>query len=184
VRSMLRKLVAWYMHLLDRGILSRPRDVVAWLIFILVVPGSVFAFISMGRGENSSAAEPIPTLEARSDSQPYGVFEGRIPCGDCERIKVRLTLHRNPANNAATEYLLERIYVGKGNDRETTRGTWKTVDAPLPDRYGVAYRLDQTSPVDFSFYMPVGANLLLFLNEDLQPRVGDASHSFTLSRTR
>jgi hypothetical protein len=58
------------------------------------------------------------------------------------------------------------------------------IEAPLPDRYGLAYRLDASAPADFSTYLPVGGDILLFLNPDLYPRVGDASHSFTLSRTR
>lgn len=159
---------------------SKQALAIAGFVAVVLLLGGVL--VLTGRGDNAQAQ--VPELEVREDSQPYGVFEGRIPCGDCERVKVRLTLHRNPANNAPTEYLLERIQVGKGNDRLVARGRWQVVDVPIPDRYGVAYRLDEEAPPDFGIYLPVGNDILLFLNPDMRPRVGDASHSFTLSRTR
>jgi hypothetical protein len=152
--------------------------VLAVLLGLALLGAAVYFALPAGDGVSAP-----PTLEESDTSQVYGVFEGRVPCYDCERIKVRLTLLRNPATHAPTEYMLERIYVGKGNDRTTTRGRWSVLDVPMPDRYGVAYRLDEESPPDFSLYLPVG-DLLLFLNPDMRPRVGDASGSFTLSKTR
>jgi hypothetical protein len=154
--------------------------VAAFVSLVLSLSG---AFVLTQRGDDASSPT-ARTLQATAGSTPYGVFEGRIPCnGACERIKVRLTLFRNPADNAPTDYMLERIYVGRGNDRLMSRGRWQVLDVPIPDRYGVAYRLDEEAPADFSTYLPVGSDILLLLNPDMRPRVGDASHSFTLSRT-
>ena len=154
------------------------------LLSLAVLLGGVFVLSQRGSDEGTSAP---PALETRADSAPYGVFEGRVPCDGgppCERVKVRLTLFRDPATHAPTDYMLERVYVGMGNDRTTTRGRWQVLNAGVPDRWGVAYRLDEETPMDFAIYLPVGSDLLLFLGPDLQPRVGNASMNFTLSRTQ
>jgi hypothetical protein len=93
-------------------------------------------------------------------------------------------LFRNPKTLGPTDYMLERIYVGQGNDRTTTRGRWQVLETGVPDRWGAAYRLDDETPPDFATYLPIGSDVLLFLRPDLQPRVGNASFSFTLSRTQ
>jgi hypothetical protein len=151
----------------------------ASLLAVVLLTGAA----SLAWPSDDASVPALPTLQAGATSEPVSVFEGRVPCGDyCERIKVRLTLHRNPATNAPAEYVLERIYVGRGNDRTTTRGTWRSLD--LPKLYGApAIQLDDASPAEFGTYLQVG-DVLLFLTADLQPRVGDAAHSFTLSRTR
>ena len=93
--------------------------------------------VALTQGGGDEGIPAPPTLEASADSAPYGVFEGRVPCDSgapCERVKVRLTLFRNPETLGPTDYMLERIYVGMGNDRTTTRGRWQVLDAGIPDR--------------------------------------------------
>jgi hypothetical protein len=93
-----------------------------------------------------------------------------------------LTLHRSAQDDSPSAYLLERVEVGHGNDRLITRGTWTTgADTPAGSCNPVV-QLDG-SPDDFTRYLAVGANLLLMLDATLAPRVGNAVHSFTLSRT-
>lgn len=106
-----------------------------------------------------------------------------MPCSDCQLIKVRLTLHRSAQDGSPTDYVLERIYVGKGNDRHTTRGTWTESSGARVDPEGKLVELDANSPEDFGRLLALGENLMLILDAELEPRVGDAAHSFTLSRT-
>jgi hypothetical protein len=150
---------------------------------ILLAGAAYFAWPS----SNAASAPPPPALEASAASEPFGVFEGRVPCGDyCERIKVRLTLFQDASTFQPTEFQLERIYVGKGDERHIVRGTWRTF--PVPNLYGApAISLDlprdgTQPPGQAGTYLQLG-NVLLEL-DGLEPRVGDASHSFTLSRTR
>jgi NlpE N-terminal domain len=130
-----------------------------------------------------------PDFSARPDTSPpagsrlYGVFEGKTPCDDCERIKFALTLHVNDSTGAASTYVMERIDVGKGNDRTVTQGDWsRQVTIPL-DPAAKYYAL-AGSPAELGRFWAIGDNLLLMLDEDLQPRVGNAEHSYTLSRTQ
>lgn len=46
----------------------------------------------------------------------------------------------------------------------------------------VVYRLGGDAPDEFRNWLALGEDLLLLLDSDLRPRLGDASHSFTLSR--
>lgn len=125
----------------------------------------------------------VPDRSPPEGSVMYGAYEGKIPCTECERVKVRLTLHRDADDNSATTYVLERIFVGDGNDRLVTQGEWtEEVGAPV-DPDGTVVLLDTQTPDDFRRYLAVGDDLLLLLDSQLEPLVGNSQHSFTLSRT-
>ena len=133
-----------------------------------------------------ATAQPIDLDELRSPpqgSRTFGVYEGKTPCGDCERIKVALTLFVDQETNAPTKYLLERIYVGKGDDRTINEGTWQTTTGSPTDAEAVVVQLD-TAPPEFHRYQRVGKEILLILDAGDRPLVGDAQHSFTLSQTQ
>jgi hypothetical protein len=131
----------------------------------------------------SSCTKTSTNTEFISSDSLLGVYEGKIPCPDCERTKVRLTLYTNK-NNSPTEYKLERIYVGKGDDRTTTTGSWTISQGISSNPSATVYQLDSNSPSEFRSYYAVDNNLLLFLDENKNLKVGDAAHSFTLSRTK
>lgn len=131
--------------------------------------------------ETADMAELSDLRTPPPGSAQFGIFEGRVPCADCERLKLRLTLHKNAQDETPTTYVLERIYVGSGDTRHVTDGRWSVDVATGPD--AVVYQLDGATPVEFSRFLPVGHDLLLLLDDNGEPRVGNASHSFTLSRT-
>jgi hypothetical protein len=126
---------------------------------------------------------PPPDRRPPPGSRMHGVFEAKVPCADCQLVKVRLTLHRDIADGLPTTYVLERIYVGKGNDRHTTRGQWSEATGARVDPEGFIVALDDATPDEFRRFLAVGDDLLLMLDAELEPRVGDNVHSFTLSRT-
>jgi hypothetical protein len=114
----------------------------------------------------------------------YGTFEGKVPCADCERTKMALTLHRDADDLTPTSYLLERIFVGEGDDRWVNEGRWENTAGIPGAEDAVVCHLVDGSPPEVSNYLAIGDNLLLLLDENLEPKVGNAMHSFTLSRTR
>lgn len=132
-------------------------------------------------------------FEVPASSIPYGIFQGRTPCGDCQLVKMSLTLYRSP-DGAPAVYRLARSFVGKGNDRYFTEGKWISVSA---GGHPVVYQLDANSPTELASYgdrlppglgraaafLPIGDDILLLLDQNLKPRVGDGGFSFTLSRT-
>lgn len=131
---------------------------------------------------------PIPAFEEKLKPPPgsilYGVFEGRIPCADCEKVKMGLTLHQNAKDHSPTTYVLQRVSVGKGNDVTVTEGKWKRIRGTKKDKKAVILRLEGNTPPEYSHFLAVGDDLLLLMDADLEPRVGDAGYSFTLSRTQ
>ena len=102
---------------------------------------------------------------------------------DCERIKVRLTLFARPDRGTPTGYLLERICVGNGDQRTVDEGGWQTTTGSPTDADAVVVILNPTAPNEFRRFQRVGDNILLMLDDRGLPRVGDARHNFTLSRT-
>jgi len=114
----------------------------------------------------------------------HGGFEGKLPCVGCERVKVLLTLHLDLETRAPTTYVLERIHVGRGDARTITRGSWSRSVGTSWDDDAVVYTLAGDTPDELSRWLALRDNLLLLLDPDLEPRVGDGAHNYTLSRTR
>lgn len=111
-----------------------------------------------------------PSREPPTGSARFGVFVGRVPCPDCVKVKVRLTLHRSALDDSPTTYVLERVETGP---RLVTRGTWSQT--------GDVITLGG-SPEDFSRYLLVRDRILLLLDRGLEPRLGYNGFSFALWR--
>ena len=128
----------------------------------------------------SSPGAPPPAV--------LGVFEGRTPCGEvaveftgfpaqnCEKIKWRLILNQEPTTGRPTTYR----YDGTRTRRE---GTWAIVRGTATDPDAVVYRLNNDDGARSIEFLKVDDNILLLLDSDRKLVVGDASWSYTLSRT-
>jgi NlpE N-terminal domain len=130
----------------------------------------------------SEDAAPSPT--AIPEAALVGVFEGRFPCADCERLKTALTLLQDPTSKVPTTYARREVYVGRGDTAYDTRGVWRIHRGASTDPDAIVIELDPDESESLVHYLKVDDNILLLLDEQLRPRVGNASHSFTLSRTR
>lgn len=117
-----------------------------------------------------------------------GVFEGRTPCADvivefteypvspdCIKIKMRITLYRDPATGVPTTYHLKST----GSDRE---GTWtETLGTPAQPN-ALIYQLSLDTPDHVISFLRTDDNHLFALDENMELLVGDDLWSFTLSR--
>ena len=118
-----------------------------------------------------------------------GVFDGRSPClalaalldarveSNCQKLKWRLTLHRDPATNMPGRYSLEGTLY---RDRPRT-GRWSIARRSSEPRT-VVIRLDSDGGRSFLSLMKADDNILLFLDDSDRPLVGNAEFSFTLNR--
>lgn len=120
-----------------------------------------------------------------------GVFEGRVPCTepglvDCEKVKVALALYRDRRSKALTTYRLARVYVATSPEgsQSIVAGAAMTARGTKLDPNATVIRLDEKAPREFREYWVVDENILFLLNQDLGPRVGTASWSYVLNRTR
>jgi hypothetical protein len=150
------------------------------LILAFIFAGGLWLF-------NNFYAQDTPgtprTVFDTKDPSFFGVFEGRIPCAGCERVKVALVLYQDPLTQAPAKYVLERINVGKDNQRHIAKGNWTIARGTKADPAATVYRLGTDAPAGFRLYQAADKNILLFLNEDMSLKVGDAGHSYTLNKT-
>lgn len=127
--------------------------------------------------------EPWYPVVNENGDPVFTVFESRIPCAviDCTKIKFALALYRNRETKAPTTYKMARVYVGKGNDRTVNEGTWIITRGTKLDPQAVVYQLDSNAPQEFRSYWAIGQDILFILDQDMNPRVGDASYGYALN---
>jgi len=125
-------------------------------------------------GDPPVAPWPPPAL---ADRPLVGIFEGKFPCDGCERIKTALALYQDG------RYALRQIRVAE-EGIDDSEGRWATTHGARawPEGPVVELRPDADGPP--TLYLKVDENVLLLLDRDLNVRVGNAAHSFALSRTR
>jgi hypothetical protein len=150
-------------------------------------------------GCTHSAGDPLlDELRAPPEgSTTYAFFEGKVPCATCEKVKIGLTLHQDAVSEAPTTFVLERIFVADGNTRHATLGTWTLEEGPPWFAEGTVLRLGdpidppavlpeetaiEAAPAELTTWLMLRDRLLLLLDDELEPRVGNASYSWTLSR--
>jgi hypothetical protein len=117
-----------------------------------------------------------------------GVFEGRTPCGptaveftgfpsrNCEKIKWRLTLYRDPSSRRPTTFSYE-------GTRTTKRGSWTIRQGTPSDPNARVFHLAPAPSDKTLSLLSVEENVLLLLDPELRVLAGDASWSYALNRT-
>ena len=162
------------------------RTLVLFLVLVVFLIGGAFWLRSAYFGAGS-APEELLFRPSNSLGDPlFGVFEGRAPCGaeDCSALQIGLALYRDDVTWVPTTYRLVRVYVGKSDEQHVNEGVWR-VDGEVegyPD--AVVYELVSSTPGEFESFWAINDDLLLILDEDGKPRVGDAGFGYLLSRTR
>ena len=151
-----------------------------FIIFITVL--MILSGCSYAR-ETPEPIEPwYPAFNENGDPV-FAVFESRIPCADCEKIKFSLVLYRDPENNVPTTYKMARVYVAKGDDRIINEGNWSITNGTQLDLQAVVYQLDANAPQEFQSFWAIGEDILFILDQEMNPRVGDAGYGYALNRT-
>lgn len=115
------------------------------------------------------------TLSDR-DLEPYGVWEGTLPCADCPGIDTRLALYKDPYT-----YRLEQTYLERNDEPVIDEGEW--VLLPPVDNMDlgrVSLKGEGEAPLRQFQRLP-GGNLEM-LDQDGQPIRSDLD--YTLERKR
>lgn len=136
-----------------------------------------------------SAFPPWYPAANEQGDPPFADFEAHVPCRidpvpdpACQRVKFGLVLYRDPVTHDPSTYVMSIIRVGVGDDREVHQGEW-TIDRGVAlDPAATVYRLDGV-PGHLDSYWAVGDGILLLLDEEGMPRVGDAGYGYTLNST-
>jgi hypothetical protein len=96
---------------------------------------------------------------------------------NCEKIKWRLTLYRDDATGAPTDF----FYEGTRTER---RGRWRIDRSSRLDKSWTIYRLDSGTDARTLSLLSVDNAVLLLLDRADKVLVGDASWSYALNRIR
>ncbi|MEA5062946.1 MAG: copper resistance protein NlpE [Petrimonas sp.] len=73
--------------------------------------------------QSKTEAPDMHTSEMALDY--YGVYEGTLPCADCEGIKTQLTI------NSDSTFVLVSEYLGKGDTKFEDKGTYFIEDGEI-----------------------------------------------------
>lgn len=135
-----------------------------------------------------------PQLAGMSDT--VGIYYGRTPCNKamteinnispegCQVIKCRLVLLQDTNTHVPTNFILQTIYVGKGNNKYTVTGTWKLLQGTIDNPAAAVYQLSPGEGKTHNQLFLVKADdyILYFIDNDTQLLVGDSYSSYTLNR--
>jgi hypothetical protein len=152
---------------------------------------------------NPIPVQPSSFTKERNEKTPVGsvlssigTFDCRAPCdkkllqlsdksaAGCNIIKLRLTLYQDSITHTPSSFLINKIYVGKGDTRYENTGKWEIVKGKRNGSDVIIYKLHAYKD-NLEFNLLKGDNnLLFFLDENMNFQVGDYYTSFTLNRVK
>lgn len=150
---------------------------------MLLAVALLFFLVSCEKDEAQVISQWYPETNVSGDSV-LGVFENKLPCSDCEKIKFAIVIYKSAQTDLPTTYMMARVYVSKNDDRLTNIGNISVTQGTSLDPEATVYQLDSNAPAEFRFFWRIDDNLLFILDENLAPRVGNAAYGYVLNRTR
>lgn len=111
-----------------------------------------------------------------------GVFEGVLPCADCEGIKTELTLYQDVANADNNSYILKETYLGinTGDTTFTSKGKWDVLKGIKTDKEASVFFLNYDRPDESIYYLKEDEATIVMLDKE-QNRI-QSSLNYTLKK--
>jgi hypothetical protein len=137
------------------------------------------------RGARTVTATFDPTYpEHNGNGDPIrAVMEGRVACPvpGCDRLKVCLVLYETTAEKKPSTYWLGVVGT-KGNERVVTRGTWQVQRGVVGYPDALVYALDTDTGLGLRYFWSVNDNILLQLDERMNPHAESGAWGHMLTR--
>lgn len=135
-----------------------------YLLGILLLILAALYFFSDGLNTNrgTNQTEQVTAETTPATPQVLGVYEGRLPCADCEGIDTVLTLYVD------NTYEMSSTYIGKEVQPFIEKGQWATVKGDATNPEATVYQLDSTGAT-VQNYLLVDDNTLQQLDSEKQP---------------
>jgi hypothetical protein len=156
-----------------------------------VRPLLALAVVLAGCAQLQTDPEPWYPPSNQAGDPVLAVYEGRVPCTDpakrgCDKVKLALVLYQDVRSGAPTTYRLAQVYVAEEpeGERIVAEGTWSISHGTRLDPEASVYQLDAQAPAAWRSYWAIGPDILFILDDQRVPRVGTASWSYVLNRTR
>ena len=164
------------------------RAIIILIVTLVVVLGVGSWLFQQGYFQKAPATFPpwYPAVNANGDPA-VADFENHTPCPldaseGCNKMKFGIVFYKDPKTQAPTTYLMSRVFVGVGNIRHVSQGTWTITHGTKLDPQAVVYQLDSNAPQEFRSYWVIGKDILFILDQDMKPRLGDAAYGYALNR--
>jgi copper homeostasis protein (lipoprotein) len=117
------------------------------------------------------------------DTNSIIVFEGTLPCADCDGIKTTLTLYHNKIKNQTT-YKLREVYLYPNNDKTfDTYGNWNALKGTQQDPNAIVYQLavqnEDPEDSDVINYLVVDKKTLMLIDDEMKEFETKANYKLT-----
>jgi hypothetical protein len=166
--------------------MRRSKSAIFIVAAAVILSGAGYCLLQAGSFEEAPVTFDPPYPEVNADGEPIlAVFEGRIPgkAFDCEKLKLVIVLYQNRETKAASTYWLGYVGVGNGsNDRIVSQGVVTTRHGVQGYPEAVVYELDSATHPELRFYWRVNEDIVLPVDENMSPKVGNAAWGTMLSR--
>lgn len=145
-----------------------------------------------------SISNETMSLPANYRLTTVGVFDGRTPCdhaliafhkinqGACQLSKWRLILHQDSITHQPTNYSLQMVFVGTGNNTYLASGKWTVHPGKKNGSDVIIYQLqlDSASPSSVLNLLKVDDKILFVLDQHNEVGVGNDYASYSLNRNK
>ena len=117
------------------------------------------------------------------DNNSTTVFEGTLPCADCNGIQTTLTLYQNKSKNQYT-YRLHEVYLGQNNDKTfDTYGKWIALKGTQEDPKAIVYQLsiqnEDPEDSDVVNYLVINKNSIKLIDDEMNEFESKANYTLT-----
>lgn len=144
---------------------------------------------------NPSANGPSEKLASwmtgfQDDTSAEVIFVGRTPCAEfaslynltlereCNKLKWKLTLFRDPETKKPTKYALQRTL----ERSRTSTGNWALLSGAKANPEALILRLDPDKPDEAISFLLGDENVLFFMDKKSHLLTGNSDFSYTLNR--
>ena len=161
---------------------------IAGIAVAVVAAGAILWGSAAGAPPPVTNFPPWYAAENAGGDPAVADFEAHVPCAidpvpepACQRVKLGLVLYRDAATGEPSTYVMSIVRVGVSDEREVRQGEWHIETGMALDAEATVFRLGG-APEHLRAYWAVGDDLLLLLDGNRMPRVGDAAYGYTLNR--
>jgi uncharacterized lipoprotein NlpE involved in copper resistance len=111
---------------------------------------------------------------------PKAVYEGVLPCADCEGIKTELTLYRKAESSDPATYRLSETYLGRRGKGFVSTGKWAITHGAGAQAEATVYQLDPDKPDRMRSFLVINDTQIRQL--DKQQQEFDSKLNYTLTK--
>jgi copper homeostasis protein (lipoprotein) len=150
-------------------------DMRNFFYFILII---VLAACSANKKNKNGTSDNQVVLP---DNNSVTIYEGTLPCADCNGIKTTLTLFQNKSKNQYT-YKLHEVYLGKDSNKTfDTYGKWNALKGTQEDPKAIVYQLsiqnEDPEDSDVINYLVIDNNTIKLIDDEMNEFATKANYT-------